>query len=112
MDKKEDNSIHIGNGNKIKNSVIGQNIKVEQEHTKEKWYQQLTWKLVVPIIVAVAAAALCVWLGIKYALTTGGAANGCRPTGKSYAEACHKAICPGTRLYLSGRFHRTKKLQY
>ena len=22
MDKKEDNSIHIGNGNKIKNSVI------------------------------------------------------------------------------------------
>ena len=37
MDKKEDNSIHIGNGNKIKNSVIGQNIKVEQEHTKEKW---------------------------------------------------------------------------
>ena len=36
MDKKEDNSIHIGNGNKIKNSVIGQNIKVEQEHTKER----------------------------------------------------------------------------
>ena len=65
MNKKEDNSIHIGNRNKIKNSVIGQNIKVEQEHTKEKWYQQLTWKLVVPIIVAVVAAALCVWLGIK-----------------------------------------------
>ena len=65
MDKKEDNSIHIANGNKINNSVVGQNIKVEQEHTKEKWYQQLTWKLVVPIIVAVAAAALCVWLGIK-----------------------------------------------
>lgn len=35
MNKKEDNSIHIGNGNKIKNSVIGQNIKVEQEHAKE-----------------------------------------------------------------------------
>ena len=65
MDKKEDNSIHIGNGNKIKNSVIGQNIKVEQEHTKEKWYQQLTWNWVVHIIVAVAAEALCVWLGIK-----------------------------------------------
>lgn len=65
MDKKEDNSIHIGNGNKIKNSVIGQNITVEQDHTKEKWHQQLTWKLVVPIIVAVVAAALCVWLGIK-----------------------------------------------
>ena len=45
--------------------MIGQNIKVEQEHAKEKWYQQLTWKLVVPIIVAVVAAALCVWLGIK-----------------------------------------------
>lgn len=65
MDKKEDNSIYIGNGNKIKNSVIGQNAKVEQEHTKEKWYRQLTWKLVVPIIVTVVAAALCVWLGIK-----------------------------------------------
>ena len=65
MDKKEDNSIHLGKRNKFKNSVIGQNIKVEQEHTKEKWYQQLTWKLVVPIIVAVVAAALCVWLGIR-----------------------------------------------
>lgn len=65
MDKKEDHSIHIGNRNKIKNSVIGQNIKVEGERTNEKWYHQLTWKLVVPIIVAVVAAALCVCLGIK-----------------------------------------------
>lgn len=65
MDKKEDHSIHIGNRNKIKNSVIGQNIKVEGECTNEKWYHQLTWKLVVPIIVAVVAAGLCVCLGIK-----------------------------------------------
>ena len=65
MDKKEGNSIHIGNGNKIKNNVIGQNIKVEQERTSEKWFQQLTWKLIIPIIVTVVAAALCVWLGIK-----------------------------------------------
>lgn len=65
MDKKEDNSIHIGNGNKIKNSVIGQNIKISQDHVEEKWYQKLTWKLIVPILVVVAGAALCFWLGIN-----------------------------------------------
>lgn len=30
------------------------------------------------------------------------------PTGKSHAEACHKTICPGTWVHLSGRFHRAK----
>ena len=34
--------------------------------------------------------------------TVRGGLYGCRPTGKSHAEACHKAICPGTWLYLSG----------
>lgn len=65
MTKKEDNSIHIGNGNRIKNSVIGTNIKVDQDSSKEKWYQKLTWKLVVPVVVAVVAAALCFLLGIN-----------------------------------------------
>ncbi|CVI67902.1 hypothetical protein BN3660_01022 [Eubacteriaceae bacterium CHKCI004] len=66
MDKKvEDNSIHIGNGNKIKNSVIGKNIKFDQDHVQEKWYHKLVWKLIVPIVVTVVAAAICVVLNIN-----------------------------------------------
>lgn len=65
MSKKENNSIYIGNGNKIKNSVIGNNIRVPKDQDKEQWYQKLTWKLIVPIIVAVVGATVCFWLGIK-----------------------------------------------
>ena len=66
MDKKiNDNSVHIGSGNRIKNSVIGRNIKVGQSHIKEKWYQNLIWKLIIPIVVAIVAAAICLALGIS-----------------------------------------------
>lgn len=65
MSKKKNDSIYIGNGNKIKNSVIGNNIRVSKDQDKEQWYQKLTWKLIVPIIVAVVGATVCFWLGIK-----------------------------------------------
>mgnify|MGYP001169880932 CR=1 FL=1 len=65
MVKKEDNSIHIGSNNKIKNSVIGQNAKVEKSNYDEKWFEKITWKLVVPVVVIVVAAAVCLWLGLN-----------------------------------------------
>lgn len=64
---KEDNSIHIGNKNKIKNSIIGNNSFLNTEATvpKERWYSKLFWKLFIPITVVVIAAAICLWLGLK-----------------------------------------------
>ncbi len=64
---KEDNSIHIGDKNKIKDSVIGNNIQTGNAELKnnEKWYSKLFWKLLIPIVVVVIAAALCLWLGLR-----------------------------------------------
>ncbi len=67
----EDNSIHIGNHNKIKRSTIGHNNHNNKEtadttiKAKEKWYSNLIWKIIVPIIISVVVAALCAWLGLK-----------------------------------------------
>nr|WP_308743153.1 hypothetical protein [uncultured Anaerocolumna sp.] len=63
----ENNSIHIGDKNKIKGSTIGNNIKIESDKLKsnEKWYSKLFWKLFVPIAVVVIAAIICLWLGLK-----------------------------------------------
>lgn len=59
---KNNNSINIGDNNKIVNSNIGNNSKADN---KEKWYSRITWKIIVPIVVAVASATLLVWLGLK-----------------------------------------------
>ena len=61
-DKSIDNSIHIGDGNKIKKSIIGHNNGNEK---KEGTISKIIWKFVVPIIVGVAITAICVWLGWK-----------------------------------------------
>ena len=61
-DKSIDNSIHIGDGNKIKKSIIGHNNGKEK---KEGAISNIIWKIVVPIIVGVAIAAICVWFGLK-----------------------------------------------
>lgn len=65
--KYEDSSIHIGNKNKIENSIIGKceqinNVKPDKS---EKWYTKLFWKLFIPIAVVVIAAVICLWLGLK-----------------------------------------------
>lgn len=65
MIKKDDHSIHIGDKNRIKNSVIGQHIDLAKQSSSEKLSEKITWKLIVPIIVAVAAAAVCFWLELK-----------------------------------------------
>lgn len=68
--KYEDSSIHIGNKNKIENSVIGKceqinNAKNAKSDKSEKWYTKLFWKLIIPIAVVVVAAVICLWLGLK-----------------------------------------------
>ncbi len=59
---KDNNTINIGDNNKIVNSNIGNNTKSDN---KEKWYSKITWKIIVPIAVAVASTAILVWLGLK-----------------------------------------------
>lgn len=66
--KIEDNSIKIGDGNSINNSVIGNSNEVENmsgDVPGEKITSKLMWYVVVPIIVSVIATAICVWLGIQ-----------------------------------------------
>lgn len=63
MSKKNDNSIHIGNGNKIKSSTIGNysnNSKCKED--SEKWYQKLMWQIIIPIIVTVVGGAIIFFL--------------------------------------------------
>lgn len=71
-EKHEDNSIHIGNNNRISNSVIGINNKAEieqetvvTEHKEESVASKSFWQILVPILVTVIAAAICVWLGLN-----------------------------------------------
>lgn len=65
--KYEDKSIHIGDKNKIKDSIIGNNnqIKNDELTNNEKWYSKLFWKLFIPIAVIVFAALICLWLGLN-----------------------------------------------
>lgn len=67
MNNREDNSIHIGNNNKIKSSHIGNKsaLSIETKVQKDPWYSKLFWKLFIPIAVVVIAAAICLWLGLK-----------------------------------------------
>lgn len=71
-EKHEDNSVHVGNNNQISNSVIGTNntAKIEQknvvpEYREESVASKSFWQIFVPILVIVAGAAICVWLGLN-----------------------------------------------
>lgn len=66
--KHEDKSIHIGDGNTIVGSVIGQENKVVTENKdtkKDKWYSKITWKIIVPILVSLATMIIAAWLGLE-----------------------------------------------
>lgn len=64
---KKDNSIHIGDKNNIKNSVIGNDnfLGVDSANKKEPWYSKLFWKFFIPIAVIIIAAAICLWLELN-----------------------------------------------
>ena len=71
-EKHEDNSVHIGNNNQISNSVIGGNNKAEikqetvvPEHKEESIASKSFWQIIVPILVIVVGAAICVWWGLN-----------------------------------------------
>lgn len=61
--KFEDNSIHIGDKNKIKNSNIGRTIEKQEE--RQKLHSKFIWNVIVPLAVGIAVVAICVWLGIQ-----------------------------------------------
>lgn len=71
-EKREDNSVHIGNNNQISNSVIGSKntAEIEQEtvtteNKEESIASKSFWQIFVPILVIVVGAAICVWLGLN-----------------------------------------------
>lgn len=59
----EDKSIHIGDSNKIKNSPIGNT--VTNQPKKESFFKKCMLQIISGIVVSVAAAAICLWLGLK-----------------------------------------------
>ena len=68
----EDNSIHIGDGNKISNSTIASKNTIETKcKTSNHASQEGSlaskgfWEIFVPIIVIIAGAAICAWLGLN-----------------------------------------------
>lgn len=65
--KYEDNSIHIGDKCKIKESAIGHFSKIEnlESNGKERCYSKIFWKVFIPISVVVISAVICFWLGLN-----------------------------------------------
>lgn len=70
-EKHEDNSVHIGNGNKISNSTVGSNNTIETEceipnpaPQKGKLASKVFWQILIPVAVVVIGALVCIWLGI------------------------------------------------
>jgi len=68
----KDNSVHIGDNNKISNSTIGPKNTIETEFEisnptpeKGKMLSNVFWKFFVPVFVIVAGALICAWLGIN-----------------------------------------------
>lgn len=59
----ENKSIHIGDGNKINNSPIGNTITNETQ--KESFFKKYIWGIISGIIVSVVATVILVWLGLK-----------------------------------------------
>ena len=60
-----DNSISIGDKNKISKSNIGNNNKTIKEVESTKIREKVMWKIVAPIIVGVLVALITLWLNIK-----------------------------------------------
>lgn len=58
----EDNSIHIGDGNKIKKSPFGNHIS---DGKQESFFKKYVWQILAAIIAGVAVTYICVWLGLK-----------------------------------------------
>lgn len=65
--KYENNSINIGNNNKIKKSNFhSQNKEVNsQTTTNERISSKVFWNIFIPIAVGVIVVAICVWLGLQ-----------------------------------------------
>ena len=63
VNKIEDNSIHIGDGNEINNSPIGSTITNNLE--KNSLFKKHMWEIISGIIVGVAVVAICIWFGLK-----------------------------------------------
>lgn len=67
----EDNSVHIGDGNKISSSTVGSKNMIETEceisnpaPEKEKLGSKVFWQILIPVAVVVIGALVCIWLGI------------------------------------------------
>lgn len=60
-----DNSITIGDGNKIKNSVVGNSNTVEKPQNNSSFWDRFGLPLIITIIGGVAVAAICIWLGLR-----------------------------------------------
>lgn len=70
--KYENNSVNIGNNNRINSSVIGSknSAEIEQEiavpeGNKESLASKIKWQIVVPIVVGLIIAAIAFYLGIN-----------------------------------------------
>lgn len=70
--KYEDNSIKIGDNNSINNSAIGANNSAKVSHTEHKEQEQqeslfakVFWRYIVPVVVGITVAGICLWLGLK-----------------------------------------------
>lgn len=62
MIKIEDNSINIGDKNKIRKSQIGNKNATKKE---DGFFYKYPWQIISGVIVVVLAAAICTWLGLK-----------------------------------------------
>ena len=60
-----DNSIRVGDNNKINNSQIGVNCTSGISKEKKSGVSKIFWNIIIPIIVGVAITAICFWLGFK-----------------------------------------------
>ena len=62
----EDKSIHIGDGNTITGSIVGQNNTVENNSApKESLFSKAFWNIAIPIACGVLVTALCLWFDLS-----------------------------------------------
>lgn len=71
INKYENNCVNIGDNTVIQNSNINNENNIEvngaskkNELSGQKWYEKITWDIVVPIIVGIIIVAICTWLGL------------------------------------------------
>ena len=71
INKYEKNCVNIGDNTIIQNSNINSEniievngISKKDDLSRQKWYEDITWNIVVPIIVGIIIAAICTWLGM------------------------------------------------